>query len=279
VRLGDNFLEYQNWLKEELSPSSVQTYAAVIRTAFNLAVRKGMVLKNPTNNIPRVKVPESRIVWLNTNELNLLAKTPFDYSEELKKAFLFACHTGLRVSDLETLKWGEIEHAPLQIVKTQKKTEDSIYIPLSTTAWNLINDGSIHDHRSPVFPQINKTAHRHYVRLKQWVKSAGIKKKVGWHTARHTFAVLALEGGADIYTVSKLLGHKDVKTTQVYAQATDKMKRAAVDALPQPGRTVQSPTRNPHRPGRAQLRHPVPLVKVSLNNESAIFAVSAKASP
>jgi integrase len=58
-----------------------------------------------------------------------------------------------------------------------------------------------------------------------------IEKNIGWHTARHFFAVLSLESGAEIYTLSKLLGHTNVSTTQVYAKAKDKIKREAVNAL------------------------------------------------
>lgn len=226
--------DYQNWLKERLALATVDTYTAILRAALNLAVRRNIIPRNPAKNVARVKVPEKKIVWLNSGELNLLSKTPIDFfaGAEMKKAFLFSCHTGLRVSDLRTLKWGDIERSPPQIAKKQEKTKEQVYIPLSGTAWNLINDSKIHDYRSPVFPELSAGKHGHYVRLKQWSKKAGINKEIGWHTARHTFAVLALENGADIYTVSKLLGHTNVKTTQRYAQATDKMKRAAVEALP-----------------------------------------------
>ena len=217
-----------------MSLSTVDTYTSVIRAALNLAVRRNIIPKNPISSVSREKVPQKKIVWLNAEELNLLSKAPIDYlvGKDMKRAFLFSCHTGLRLSDLRTLKWGEIERSPPQIVKNQEKTKEQVYIPLGNTAWKLINDSKIHDFRSPVFPGLNGKKHGHYIRLMQWAKNAGINKKIGWHTARHTFAVLALEGGADIYTVSKLLGHTDVKTTQRYAQATDKMKRSAVNALP-----------------------------------------------
>jgi integrase len=148
----------------------------------------------------------------------------------VKKAFLFSCYTGLRISDLKTLIWGDIQHGPDQIIKRQKKTKEIVYIPLNKIAWGIINDGYLHNYTETIFPLLEKVL---YYTLRTLAKRAGIEKKIGWHTARHTFAVLSLEAGAEIYTVSKLLGHTDVKTTQVYAKATDKMKRAVVDALPE----------------------------------------------
>ena len=68
--------------------------------------------------------------------------------------------------------------------------------------------------------------------LKSWTKNAGINKNLTSHIARHTFATLALSSGADLYTVSKLLGHKDITTTQIYAKIIDKKKEEAVDMLP-----------------------------------------------
>ena len=68
--------------------------------------------------------------------------------------------------------------------------------------------------------------------LKSWTKNAGINKNLTSHIARHTFATLSLSSGADLYTVSKLLGHKDIATTQIYAKIIDKKKEEAVDMLP-----------------------------------------------
>lgn len=149
---------------------------------------------------------------------------------EIRRAFLFACFVGLRISDIKTLQWGDIDHG--QIEKRQKKTKTIAYIPINETAWGIINDGTIHNHQEPIFPLLAATAHKTNHYLKKWVTLARIGKTIGWHTARHTFAVLSLEGGADIYTLSKLLDHANVKTTEIYAKATDKMKREAVEGLP-----------------------------------------------
>jgi site-specific recombinase XerD len=95
-----------------------------------------------------------------------------------------------------------------------------------------VNDGTIHAHTESVFPRLGSIKSPVNDYLTRWAAKAGLDKQIGWHTARHTFAVLSLESGAEIYTVSKPLGHTDVKTTQIYANATDKMKREAVNALP-----------------------------------------------
>ena len=68
--------------------------------------------------------------------------------------------------------------------------------------------------------------------LRQWCKDAGIDKRVSFHTARHTFATLALTQGVDLYTVSKLLGHKTIQATQIYAKIVDEKKKAAMEMLP-----------------------------------------------
>jgi site-specific recombinase XerD len=226
--------DFQNYLSaNNLSSGSANAYSGAVRSALNQAVKDKIILTNPSKNVKRIKVPKSNRVWLNEYELQLLIKTPLDgaVGKEIRRAFLFGCFTGLRISDIKSLIWGEIERSPLQIVKQQKKTKESVYIPLNETSWEIINDKAIHDHREPVFPLLmGKT--RYNQQLIRWAKKAGIDKRIGWHTARHTFAVMTLEAGADLYTVSKLLGHTDIKTTQIYAKVTDKLKRAAVEALP-----------------------------------------------
>ena len=69
--------------------------------------------------------------------------------------------------------------------------------------------------------------------LKRWALAAGITKNLTFHCGRHTFAVLMLDLGADIYTVSKLLGHRELSTTQIYAKVLDKNKQKAVSLVPE----------------------------------------------
>jgi len=226
--------KFQDYLKNEcgLKRSSADTYESIVRHAIKMAVKENLIPRDPTAGIKRIKRNEPDKVFLNTDELQKLASTELliPYGPVIKRAFLFACNTGLRISDLISLVWESVEYKPLQIIKRQLKTDQKVYIPLNENAWKMINDGNIHNYNERVFPCLEKGTHGRY--LEKWAKAAGVEKKIGWHTARHTFAVLSLESGADLYTVSKLLGHTDIKTTQVYAKATDKMKREAVNALP-----------------------------------------------
>ena len=224
----------QDYLKNDcgLKGSSAETYESTIRQAIKTALKENLIAADPSAGIKKIKRNEPDKVFLNTEELQKLAETELltTYGAVIKRAFLFACNTGLRISDIVSLTWGSIEYKPLQIIKRQEKTGQKVFIPLNDNAWRIINDGKIHNYTEPVFPELKNRIHDRY--LKIWANSAGVKKRIAWHTARHTFAVLSLESGADIYTVSKLLGHKDIKTTLVYAKATDKMKREAVNALP-----------------------------------------------
>jgi site-specific recombinase XerD len=227
--------DFYDYLLNNLGRNSAHSYAIAIRQALHKAVKDKIILKNPALEAEMIKKQETNKVFLNIDEIQKIADiTPQKpIEDEVRVAFLFGCYTGLRISDIVSLLWGEIEHNPLQIVKRQKKTKVNVYIPLSNIAWSIINDGAVHNHESLIFPFLGIDSNHHIEVLQRLACRAGIQKHIGWHTARHTFAVRSLESGADIYTVSKLLGHKDIKTTQVYAKATDKMKREAVNAIPE----------------------------------------------
>jgi site-specific recombinase XerD len=225
---------FQHFLLKNLKPTSVQVYIAALRLVFNKAVKENIILKSPCTEVATVRAVSAKRVHLDPQEVEQMARTALDgeLGAEIRRAFLFACLVGLRISDIKQLQWADIEYNPLQICKRQEKTEEIVYIPLNASAWGLINDGTLHNQTALVFPLIGRARSSRNDLLNKWACAAGVKKRIGWHTARHTFAVQALEGGADLYTVSKLLGHTDIQTTQVYAAATDKMKRAAVEALP-----------------------------------------------
>jgi site-specific recombinase XerD len=152
---------------------------------------------------------------------------------EVCRAFLFACSTGLRVSDLRALTWRAIERLPTpRISIVQTKTGHAVQVPLNASAWRLIDDKGIHKPGELVF-NLEGAEGSSFFFFRRWEKLAGIEKHLSWHVARHTFAVQSLEAGTDVYTVSKLLGHSSVTQTQTYARATDSMRQKAVDSLPE----------------------------------------------
>lgn len=219
-----------------LSQSSVSLYMRFLRVIFRKAVAEGIISRDPTASIQIVKKVDPDMVFLSEVELRQLAAYIPDsvFEQEVRRAFLFGCFTGLRVSDIRSLTWGMIERNPPQIIKRQKKTKNQVFVPLNKSAAGLIFDGADHQPDDFVFALNNdaKDIIRGYRALKKWADAAGLSKKIGWHTARRTFATLALGCGADAITVARLLGHSGIGQVMKYAKATDEMKRRAVDALP-----------------------------------------------
>ncbi|MBQ6565750.1 MAG: site-specific integrase [Treponema sp.] len=219
-----------------LSQSSTGTYMKLVRAIFRKAAAEGTLSRDPSATVAFAKVPDPDMVFLSMDEVRKLSATvpDSDFGKEVRRAFLFGCFTGLRVSDIETLTWGMIEKDPPQIIKRQKKTGNPVYIPLNKNAQNFIFDGKEHGPEECVFSLAEKKCRNiSYRKLKQWAVDAGIKKRIGWHTARRTFATLALGHGADAVTVARLLGHTGLGQVMKYAKATDEMKRRAVDAMPE----------------------------------------------
>ena len=149
----------------------------------------------------------------------------------MKRAALFSALTGLRFSDIQKMTWGEIEHIEGQgyfLNFDQQKTKGVEVQPISEQAYGLC--GSPGELATKVFEGLEYSAY-HNKNLFQWIGAAGITKDNTFHCFRHTYATLQLFNGTDIYTVSKLLGHKDLKTTQIYAKIVDKSKREASDKI------------------------------------------------
>ena len=215
--------------RQPLAEVTRKNYYRRFNYALNTAVRKGLLAVNPFTQIDSDEKPkdhEKPKTYLTIDELRTLTITPCA-RPEIKKAFMFSCFCGLRISDIKALKWKHIvkngNKTSLELI--MQKTQMPIYIKLSEAALQWLpahGDTNEAVFRLPAAPTIN----RH---LKHWTETAHIDKKVTFHTARHTFATTLLTLGADIYTTSKLLGHTDIKTTQIYAKIVDKKKDAAID--------------------------------------------------
>ena len=127
--------------------------------------------------------------------------------------------------------WGEVQYSEMEgyfLQFRQKKTKGVEVLPISEQAYNLL--GEPKEPAEQVFKGLIYSAYLN-VHLKQWILIAGITKDITFHCFRHTFATLQLSFGTDIYTVSKMLGHRELKTTQIYAKIVDDTKRKAADKI------------------------------------------------
>lgn len=221
------------YLVERVKANSARTYLQKFHALLQDAVRMGVLRTNPMPPIgellPRYATPERP--FLTVSEIRRLEVSPCPH-ENTKQAFLFACHTGLRLSDIETLRWADLRkcNGRQMIVKIQVKTGREVRIPIDCYAQEILSnqpgtsnkDGHIFDLHSRTI--IAKD-------LRQWGDAAYIGKHVTFHVARHTFATLMISQGISIYAVSQLCGHTDVKTTQIYASLIDPARFTAIESL------------------------------------------------
>ena len=209
--------EYIDYLLTEYRPKGKQvsnftlhTYYRILNGALNAAVRAEIIKVNPftkINNSDKIRLPESKRSYMTIEEVRALIAAPMK-NEAVKQAYLFSCFCGLRISDIISLKWKDVfvDRGQYRLsVSMQKTSEDHVFDLPSPTMINTL--------------------------LKPWAKAAGIDKRFSFHTSRHTFATMMLTLGADLYTTSKLLGHADVKMTQVYAKIINQKKDDAVNLV------------------------------------------------
>lgn len=219
---------YRNFLdhlaKKGLSQNTIRLYGVLLKARLHDAYIDGMIPQMPDFYGLTPKKQTSEIVFLTIEELREMDAAPAP--EEIKNPFLFCCFTGLRFSDIQALKWEHIDKDT--IILRMKKTKEIVRVPLSDNAKKFLPERKVNGAVFDVRPLNSLTRG-----LKRWANEAGIKKNIHFHISRDTFATLALAHGADIYTVSKLLGHKSVQTTQVYAKVLDEGRKKAVDAIPE----------------------------------------------
>lgn len=228
----DWLIGFKDNLSGELADGSVAMMFSNLGSVLNRAYREDLIPFNPMSKLEpsqRIQRPESTRDYLTIEEVRQLAGFPCRLPE-VKRAFMFACFTGLRLSDIMKLDWSMVVDAPgggLQVQERQTKTGNIVYVPLSANALEWLPE------RQQSGMVWNLPSERAVARnVVKWTKDAGIPKHVTFHVARHTYATLLLAYGADIYTVSSLLGHKSVATTQIYAKIVDEKKRKAVDNIP-----------------------------------------------
>lgn len=215
--------------KGTLSQNSAATYFSIVKAGLHRAFIDEYLtvdIAAKVKGIPELKVKRET---LTLEEAELLAQTPCE-NEVLKRVFFFAILTGIRLCDIHELTWGEIQKTSTgwRVDFTQRKTHVVDYLPINEQAYSLCGEPGEHDQQ--IFAGLTGSSWISRP-LKKWIAASGIKKHITFHCSRHTFATLQLENGTDIFVVKGMLGHTNVKTTQIYAHIVDKSKRNAAEVL------------------------------------------------
>jgi integrase len=211
-----------------LAANSQKSMIRCFKAVLNEAYKDEIITFNPAHAIEMPKGEQQQKQFLTLPELQTLSNTPCK-NDTVKRISLFSALTGLRHSDCVGLRWENITDGDTPNIKfAQQKTKGTVYLPISPEALQFC--GERKKENDKVFEGVNRSQ-RCNSAIKEWITKAGIKKDITFHCFRHTFATLQLTQGTDIYTVSKMLGHADVKTTQIYAQIVDEKKQQAANAI------------------------------------------------
>lgn len=221
---------FKDYLLKQVSPNSVAAYFSKVKHSFNEAMREGLPIQNNPARFIRIKTTKPDRHFLTQSELKILIKTP-PPNKQVANAFIFSCFTGLRLSDIKSFTFEKVYNDRINI--KQGKTKEFVEMKLPETAKKILEEQKQINSYDTGKVFILLSDDRTNMKIKKWIESAGIKKHITFHCARHTFACLLLATESNIYTVSKLLGHTDIKNTQFYASLVDGIKDQAIDNLPE----------------------------------------------
>lgn len=230
-QLNHEFItEFDHFLrtKHSCNHNSAIKYIKNLRKVINLAVNNDWLNKDPFKNFS-VKLKEVRRDFLTEDELQKLVSHEFNIMrlDQVRDIFIFSCYTGLAYVDVEKLTENNIRKGidgNLWIYTERTKTKTESNVPLLPEASRIINkykDNPETINKDRLLPVISNQKVNAY--LKEIATVTGIKKTLTFHLARHTFATtVTLLNDVPIETVSKLLGHKGIRTTQIYAKVVEK---------------------------------------------------------
>jgi integrase len=226
---------------EEYSPSTIHSYLDEITSMVKKAAKRGECDYPDWDRKDiyyKSRLPKKKRVVNTNEELIKLLNTKMEFRNDILgevwdtiPAWTFVLCTGLRFSDISQLEWCNILDTELYV--KQKKTSRFIRIPINETALHILKimrDKQPNAHDSdkifnlPCY--ISTLEH-----LEKWRQKAGVTTKVLWHGGRRNYASILHQGNVDIYTISKLLGHSDVRVTQRYVELPDSTKIAATNSL------------------------------------------------
>jgi len=191
-----------------------------LKAIFNWAVQQQYLTENPCKNIKPIKIPEKQPLFLSKSDFQSLLNATDN--KDLKDIVIFAVNTGLRKGEIISLQWSQINFQGRYVILDNEnhttKSKKVRTIPLNMTAFEVLNKRKNLNHKF-VFSLNGDAINPDFVckQFKKCVIKAGLNSKLKFHSTRHTFASWLVQRGVSIYEVSKLLGHSDIKTTEIYS--------------------------------------------------------------
>lgn len=233
--------KYHSYMINKLDngPNTCHKSLSFIRTMLYRAMDQGIIDENIFHRKYPLKKFQGNREFLTITELRRLEMlfenvTLKNYQENVLRYFLFCCYCGLRYQDIKDLRFSDLKkeiHGNKENVLIRvkmHKTKDPVSIPLPKKAIDLIGEGF---QNQKVFRvNSNQTTNRY---IKESIEICGVKKKITFHSSRHTFATTLITTGVSMAVISELLGHNDLKTTKVYAKIVDSSRIDAVCAFDQ----------------------------------------------
>lgn len=214
---------------KKISHNTAATYFKHFLYVLKQAYKESFIKNDLAKDAEYIKEKETHREYLNEEELILLWNTEIK-DLKVKHIALFSALTGLRFSDIINLDWTNVfndKHQGNYIQFREQKTGSIKNHPISNDAYNILKKQD-----SKVGLVFGGIKYSQVTRpLKEWLLASGITKKISFHNFRHSYATLQLANGTDIYTVSKLLGHKNISTTQIYTKVLDKNKIEAANRI------------------------------------------------
>jgi integrase len=212
-----------------LAQNTALSYFNKIKATLRKAYKKGFLQTDVNAAVENIKEQESQRNFLTMEEASRLFKTPCK-KEIVKRVCMFSLLTGIRYSDIAKLTWEEVQHSKSEgyyIRFKQQKTDRPVTLPISQEAFELLGEKEAQSKR--VFYDLKKWDVDRLLPI--WINDASIEKHITFHCFRHTYATLQMAAGTDIFTVSKMLGHKNIKTTQIYTKIIDEKKRETTNKI------------------------------------------------
>lgn len=233
----DLMLRFADFLKAHGRGDGPPSIYGRWRKIINYAVRNNILRNNPcegvsiTSDINRISKEILSIEEITLMSQHIYSHTPL--TTEVCRAFIFTSYTGIRFCDIVQLKHKHIDRTNLLLQFEQSKTSGRssssfVTIPITEAMLRLIGIN-----QPPETPLFKLPSHGYCIDIiRKWAQLNGINKSITWHSGRHSFAVNVLNTGANIKTVSSLLGHASIKHTEKYLHVIDRLKVQAIHSLP-----------------------------------------------